>query len=335
MLSAVVISKNRLPYLALKIQSTLYQVNRKCLDILVVDYSDNTDVVDYCRRMNVRCIRVKGEFNISEARNVGIRYSKSKWICISGNDTIVDKNYFAKLCGLIQAYRDQKVFFLGSYTNLVQNCYSLIQKRLISLSLKMRDSSSGDTHSTCLQKVLAVLRRSIISALLVKTSYKGTGSIESISLKKILRALLNLPLVRGITQPAMSLVLLHHLLDRALGADNCLETFHDPIFCETFRHGKIIIPSTFQCFTREMAEALNGYDESLSGWGGEDDDFIMRARFLGYRCVLSQLLSIHLDHRTDWGLRRHHNSENIKIIKSRNVISQPTWGLNCSSQEIC
>jgi predicted glycosyltransferase involved in capsule biosynthesis len=175
----------------------------------------------------------------------------------------------------------------------------------------------------------------MISALLLKTSYKGIGCIESISLKRIFRRLLNLPVVHGITQPAMSLVLLHHLLNCALADDNCLETFHDCIFSETFRRGKIIIPSTFQCFTREMGEALNGYDESLSGWGGEDDDFIIRARFLGYRCVLSQLVSLHLDHRTDWGLRRHHSNENVKIIKSRNVISQPRWGLNCSSEEIC
>jgi len=333
MLSVVVISKNRLPYLALKLQSLLYQVNRKCLDILVVDYSDNADIVDYCRRMNVRCIRVKGEFNISEARNVGIRYSKFKWICISGNDTIVDKNYFAKLCGLIEAYRDQKVFFLGSYTHFVQNWHSM--RRVISLSLKMRESFSGDTRSAYLQKVLASLRRSMISALLLKTSYRGTGFIESISPERNFREVLNLPVVHGITQQATSLVLLHHLLNCALVDDNCLEEFHDCIFSEAFRRGKLIMPSTFQCFTGEMAEALNGYDESLAGWGAEDDDFILRACFLGYRRLLSQLSSIHLDHRTDWESRRHSSDENIRIIKSRNVISQPRWGLNCSSQEVC
>jgi glycosyltransferase involved in cell wall biosynthesis len=59
MISVVVLNKNRLPYLALKIQSLLYQINRSDLDILVVDYSDTDEVAEYCLKWKIRCVRVK------------------------------------------------------------------------------------------------------------------------------------------------------------------------------------------------------------------------------------------------------------------------------------
>ena len=102
MLSVVIPNYNRLEYLRVKLQSIFYQSVIRQLSILVVDYSEKDDVERYCKEQNVKCVRVKKPFNISHARNVGIRESKTKWVCISGNDTIVEKDFFAKLLFLVK-----------------------------------------------------------------------------------------------------------------------------------------------------------------------------------------------------------------------------------------
>lgn len=335
MISTVIINKNRLPYLALKTQSLLYQINRSNLDILVVDYSDSDEAVEYCRKQNIRCVRVKGDFNISEARNVGIRHSKFKWICISGNDTIIDKHYFAKLCGLIQAYKDQKVFFIGSHSNFAIDRYSVLQSRCVSLYYRMHELLSKKPDSIYMRKIRPGFQSYATSYQPVKTIYEKADPTLRGDSKSLLRRLVRFPIPNGISRQAKSFILLSYLLDSALNDDNCLERFHDRIFSETFRHGKTVVPSTFQCFTHDMAEELNGYDESFSGWGGEDNDFVTRASYLGYRYIFSQLLSLHLDHETNWRKRKLHSMSNTKIINSRSIINQPGWGLNCVSEEIC
>jgi predicted glycosyltransferase involved in capsule biosynthesis len=84
-----------------------------------------------------------------------------------------------------------------------------------------------------------------------------------------------------------------------------------------------------------MAERLNGYDESFAGWGMEDEDFKKRAEFLGYLCINSQLISVHLEHQVNHKDRLLQQNNNICIKNSRDVISQPEWGLTCNSEEIC
>ncbi len=336
MLSVVIINKNRLNYLALKIQSLLYQVNRSDLDILVVDYSDTNAVVEYCLKRNIRCVRVKGDFNLSQARNVGIRYSRCPWICISGNDTIIDRHYFAKLCGLIHTYQNQRVFLVGSFGNFVTISNSFVQEKSLEIAYKIYNLLNGGDRSISTNRMFSALQSLIVSSFSLKSCPQAAvPSQNKTTFERILRGLWKLPLINHFARFTISLVLLHYILKLSWQDDDCLATFHDFIFSDSFRRYKVVYPYSFQCFTRDMAEKAHGYDESLLGWGGEDDDLRNRAEVLGYRCVYSQLLSLHLDHRKDRSKRLLQSKNNLHIIDSRKVIDQPEWGLNCRSEEIC
>lgn len=327
MLSAVVINKDRLNYLALKLQSLLYQANVSDLDILVVDYSSTDEVVDYCRRRNIRCVRVKGEFSISKARNVGIRHSRSEWICISGNDTIIDRHYFAKLCGVVHSYRGRKIFFSGSFAHFVKRGTMPVNEKIFDLIRSTKNLlhiSSPDNFrtyfrsillSSCLSGMSARQRRWTMADIIRKAGHHSLAGI--------------------LIQPIISLTLHSYLLGNSIENDGCLTTVHNYIFSERFMRHKQIKPFSFQTFTRSMAEELQGYDESLDGWGGEDEDFTTRAEYIGYHHEPTRLVCLHLEHPRNPMANRRQSNKNIGIMTKRNRIVQPLWGLNQPTEEIC
>ena len=327
MLSVVVINKNRLNYLALKIQSLFYQANFSDLDILVVDYSSTDEVVDYCRRRNIRCVRVKGAFSISKARNVGIRYSRNDWICISGNDTVIDRHYLAKLCGMIHSYRDRKIFFSGSFAHFVKRGAMPVNEKIFDLihsTKRLFDVASPDNFRTYFRSIL-------LSSCIPGESRRR----RRWTMADIVREAGHHPLAGIWIQPIISLTLHGYLLDNSRLDDECLRRVHGYIFSERFMRHKQIKPFSFQTFTRSMAEELQGYDESLDGWGGEDEDFVTRAEYIGYRHEPTQLVCLHLEHPKDPMANRRQSNRNIGIMTGRNRIVQPLWGLNQTTEEIC
>jgi hypothetical protein len=70
---------------------------------------------------------------------------------------------------------------------------------------------------------------------------------------------------------------------------------------------------------REAYDAIGGFDESFIGWGGEDNDFFDRARFLGGVYRFSYLPLLHLEHPPQPGkasvtsdaIRRYRVMENV------------------------
>lgn len=337
MLTAVVLHKNhhdRLRYLMLKLQCLQYQVNRSELEILVVDYSDDASAADYCKEKKVRCLKVQGEFNISEARNIGIRHASHEWVCISGNDTLVDRNYFAKLCGLIHAYQGQKVFFIGNFINLIKRANTPTQNKLLNATYvihgflqKVLDSqNAGD-------KLPSFYSRLLYNHLFTTARNDSIRKVSPFSLFRWLRKSARLVLSSRMIEFGVSFGLLRHLLQEADNPSGGLMLFHDSIFSTSFLRNKLIRPGTFHCFSRQMAEEINGYDESFTGWGAEDTDFIFRAQHQGYQLVNTHLISVHLDHEIDWSQRRAQRKENIRLMESRHSLVQPQWGLGAVRQE--
>jgi len=68
-------------------------------------------------------------------------------------------------------------------------------------------------------------------------------------------------------------------------------------------------------FRREVYLRLGGYDPRLEGWGGEDDELLMRASRLGYRWMSLQAPLVHLHHdvasRAEW-IASTRESPNVK-----------------------
>lgn len=85
----------------------------------------------------------------------------------------------------------------------------------------------------------------------------------------------------------------------------------------------------------KWAQAVNGYDEAYRGYGGEDSDFALRAKFAGFRRVeISKRVSmVHLPHVKDGkyynknvfkkNKRRYYEKERTKEIVANKEIE---WG---------
>lgn len=325
MLSVVVINKNRLDYLALKIQCLMSQTIFSELDILVVDYSHTQAAAEYCRRRKIRCLRVKGEFTIARARNVGIRNARTEWICISGNDTIIDRKYFARLNALISIFRGHKVYFSGSYANFVAKARNKRSTKIVNLAFSL--SRIFDWRAG--KKLCPPLRSLLLAAYGPLNEAAGRRELIANAAGKAQHWFAAAWPVSYI----LKWLLLKHLLKNSIENDECLEHFRDLIFSPAFMKDKLIEPLTFQTFSRAMAEELHGYDESIVNWGLEDGDFKKRACRLGYQHIPTKLVCLHLEHPHYVATNKTALKREVQQLKNRDSIVQPHWGLTQPVEE--
>jgi len=105
-------------YLVECIESIIYQTYNNIEIILVDDgsYDGSSDICDKFEKKDSR-IRVIHKTNggLSDARNVGIKNAKGKYICFIDSDDIISKYYLEKLYNAI--YESQADISVGNFTN--------------------------------------------------------------------------------------------------------------------------------------------------------------------------------------------------------------------------
>ncbi len=110
-LTCVVPCKGRLSFLRKSIPSFLSQQTDMPVVVLVVDYDCPDGTFEWCKSLqnpNLRCIRVldSGEyFNVSRARNCGVRLANTPYIIAMDVDCVAYANIFTELIAPIVAER--------------------------------------------------------------------------------------------------------------------------------------------------------------------------------------------------------------------------------------
>lgn len=130
-----------------------------------------------------------------------------------------------------------------------------------------------------------------------------------------------LPLISQGVSPKDLTLLYHNLPERPIDREH--RNFIKYAF---LRKLHLIGPRKPQCSShfsiyKQDIEAINGYDENFTGWGGEDEDISLRmnmAGFSGYS-IIKQAKALHLWHPPELGGKDWQSGSNVEYLNRKKI----------------
>jgi len=155
-----------------RLLNSVKETNYKNIEIIIVDQNDNSNVLDGIINNFplLKIIHIKSDRKgLSLNRNLGIKNSSYKWVTLSDDDAIYDKNYFELLSSEIEKNKEIDIW--------VSNVRNIEDSNFYTLAPKFRNKNFRLRNFKQICSISLTIRRDLFEEIGLFDEDFGVGSI--------------------------------------------------------------------------------------------------------------------------------------------------------------
>jgi len=121
LISIIISTRNKPWKIVSKSLDSILASNFKNFEIILIDQNETQEISSRIKSeekyRNIFYLKSK-EVGLSKGRNLGIKYSKGKWLLFFDDDAILSKDFFEKIKAPLKENQEKEIIFYGKVLNL-------------------------------------------------------------------------------------------------------------------------------------------------------------------------------------------------------------------------